>query len=80
MVRAFIFKQTKMAKVLRIEVITESKKDQIIEREPLIIKVKEPPIKGRVNKAVVKLLSKYLGKRVRIISGGRSKKKLIKVG
>ena len=68
-----------MTKILRIEVIPSAKKDQIIEGKSLIVKVKEPPIKGRANKVVVKLLSKYLGKRVRIISGGRSKKKLIKV-
>jgi uncharacterized protein (TIGR00251 family) len=69
-----------MVKILRIEVIPSSKKEEIIEGKPLIVKVKEAPIKDRANKAVVKLLSKYLGKRVRIISGGRSKKKLIKVG
>lgn len=70
----------KMTEILRIEVIPGSKKDQIIEGKPLIVKVKEPPVKGRANKAVVKLLSKYFGKSVRIISGQRKKKKLIQVG
>ena len=68
-----------MSKILRIEVIPNSGKEEIIEEEPLIVKVKEAPIKGRANKAVVKLLSKYFGKSVRIISGRRSKKKVIEL-
>ena len=68
-----------MTEILRIEVIPSSKKDEIIEGKPLIVKVKEAPIKGRANKAVVKLLCQYFGKRVRIISGGRGKKKIIEV-
>lgn len=68
-----------MTKILIIKVIAGSKKDQIIEGKPLIVKVKEPPIKGRANKAVVKLLTKYFGKRVRIVSGRKNKKKIIEV-
>lgn len=68
-----------MTKILIIKVIAGSKKDRIIEGKPLIVKVKEPPLKGRANKAVVKLLTKYFGKRVRIVSGRKSKKKIIEV-
>lgn len=66
--------------ILRIEVIPGSKKNQIINGEPLIAKVKELAAGGRANKAVVKLLSRYFSKRVRIISGGRSRKKVIQIG
>ena len=54
-----------MTKILIIKVIPSSNKNQIIEGKPLIVKVKESPIKGRANKAVVKLLTKYFGKRIR---------------
>ena len=62
-----------MTKILIIKVIPSSNKNQIIEGKPLIVKVKESPIKGRANKAVVKLLTKYFGKRIRIISGRRKR-------
>ena len=69
-----------MIEILRIEVIPSSKKDQIIEGKPLIVKVKEPPVRGKANKAVVELLSRYFGKRVKIVSGAKNKRKLIQVG
>ncbi|MFH1771230.1 MAG: DUF167 domain-containing protein [Candidatus Omnitrophota bacterium] len=68
-----------MPEIIRIEVIPDSNKNQIIKGEPLIVKVKEPATGGRANKAVVKLLSKYFSKRVRIISGGRNRRKVIQV-
>ena len=46
------------------------------------VSVKEPPIEGRANYAVVKLLAEYLDKSIsqlRIISGSTSKNKVIEV-
>jgi uncharacterized protein (TIGR00251 family) len=68
-----------MGEILRIKVVPSSKKEEIIEGEPLVVKVKEAPVKGRANEAVVKLLSGYFGKSVRIISGRRSRKKVIEL-
>ena len=40
-------------KKIVIKVIPNSNVEEIIEAEPLIIKVKEPPTKGKANKAVI---------------------------
>ena len=65
---------------LRVEVVPGAGKNQIIEGRPLIIKVKEPPVKNRANKAVAKLLCQYFGKKVKIVSGRKSRNKIIEIG
>ena len=35
---------------IKIKVITNSYRDEIIEGDPLIVRVKEPPVKGRASK------------------------------
>jgi len=50
--------------------------------DSFIIKVKEPPREGKANRAVIKLLAEHLGvtrSRIRILSGFRSKNKVIEV-
>jgi uncharacterized protein (TIGR00251 family) len=50
--------------------------------DSFIIKVKEPPKEGKANQAVIKLLAKHFGvpqSRVRILSGFRSKNKVIEI-
>ena len=52
------------------------------EGNSLIIKVKEPPKEGKANQAVIKLLAEHSGvpqSQVRILSGFRSKNKVIEV-
>jgi uncharacterized protein (TIGR00251 family) len=52
------------------------------EGDSFIIKVKEPPKEGKANQAVIKLLAKHFGvpqSRVRILSGFRSKNKVIEI-
>ena len=47
-----------------------------------VVRVKEPPIEGRANKAVLKLLAKHLGvpeSHLRIVSGLSSKNKVVEV-
>jgi uncharacterized protein (TIGR00251 family) len=47
-----------------------------------MVKVKEPPKEGKANQAVIKLLAEHFGvpqSQVRILSGFRSKNKLIEV-
>ncbi|MFA6272942.1 MAG: DUF167 domain-containing protein [Candidatus Paceibacterota bacterium] len=44
--------------------------------------VKEPPVEGRANEAVVKALAEFFGvskSAVRIIKGGKSKQKIVEV-
>ncbi|MCX6655061.1 MAG: DUF167 domain-containing protein [Candidatus Bathyarchaeota archaeon] len=44
-----------------------------------IVKVKAPPKKGKANQAVLKLLKKYFGMQVTLISGATSTTKIIEV-
>ena len=72
-------------KEIEIKVIPNSKEEAVIEPEAeaelktLIVRVKEPPIKGKANKAVVKLLSRYFNARVRIVSGTNSRRKIVAI-
>ena len=52
------------------------------EGDSFIVKVREPPREGKANQAVIKLLAQHFGvpqSRVRIISGLRSRNKVIEV-
>jgi uncharacterized protein (TIGR00251 family) len=52
------------------------------ESDSFVVKVKEPPREGKANQAVIKLLAEYFGvsgSRVRILSGFKSKNKVIEV-
>ena len=53
-----------------------------IDDENFFISVKEPPIEGRANKAVLKALAEYFGKspsQISIIGGQTSKIKIIEI-
>jgi uncharacterized protein (TIGR00251 family) len=52
------------------------------ESDSFIVKVKEPPKEGKANQAVIKLLAEHFNvpqSRVRILSGFRSRNKVIEV-
>jgi uncharacterized protein (TIGR00251 family) len=52
------------------------------EGDSFIVRVKEPPKEGKANKAVIKLLAEHFGvsqSQVRILSGFRSRNKIIEV-
>ena len=52
------------------------------EGDSFIVRVKEPPREGKANQAVIRLLAEHLGvprSRVKILSGFRSKNKVIEV-
>ena len=66
-------------KTIEIKVIPNSNVEAVVEAEPLIVRVKEPPTKGRANKAVVKLLSEYFNARARIVSGTKSRRKIVEI-
>jgi hypothetical protein len=47
-----------------------------------LVRVKEPPVEGKANRAVLKLLARHFGvpeSRLRIVSGLASKNKIIEV-
>ena len=41
-----------MGRILEIKVVPNSQVEEIIEEEPIIVKVRDPPEKGKANKAV----------------------------
>lgn len=52
------------------------------EGDSYVVKVKEPPVEGRANRAVLRLLAGHLGvpeSRLRIVSGWGSRNKVIEV-
>ena len=66
-------------KRIEIKVVPNSSSEEVIEAEPLIVKVKEPPTKGKANKAVIKVLARYFNANVRIVSGTKSRRKIVEV-
>jgi len=70
---------SKKMRRIEIKVIPNSNRNEILDAEPLTLRVKDPPIKGKANKTVVVLLSRYFNAPVRIISGSRSRRKIVEI-
>lgn len=51
----------------------------ILEGSQVIIHVKDPPLKGKANKTVLKILRKYFKTKITLESGHTSKKKVIRL-
>jgi hypothetical protein len=62
-----------------IKVIPNSKREEVIEGDPLVVRVKALPTKGKANKAVIDLLSRHFNAPVRIVSGASSRKKIVEI-
>ena len=59
-----------------------SREEVTPEGDLLIVKVKEPPLEGRANRAVIRLLAERFGvptSRVSILSGLRRKEKVVEI-
>ena len=70
--------KTTQGTVLDVHVKPNSKEFKIkIEEEELIVFCRETPIKGRVNKELMKELSRLFKRKVDILSGSASKQKRI---
>ena len=68
---------------IQVKVKPNSRSEEVSrEGDSFIVRVKEPPREGKANQAVIKLLAEHFGvpkSRVRILSGFRSKNKVIEV-
>lgn len=66
---------------ITVDVKPKSKKDsvEVISKGHFMVRVRAPASKGKANVAVTKLLKKYLGKPVSIISGHTSSRKIFVV-
>lgn len=69
---------------ISIKAIPNAKKDEVkligerIE-DGLIVKVRAPPEKNKANEGVIKVLKNYFKADVRIISGEKSRKKIVEI-
>jgi uncharacterized protein (TIGR00251 family) len=67
---------TKEGSVLEVSVRARSKEFKIVvERDEIVVFCQEEPLKGRVNKELVKKFSRLFHKEVEFVSGFTSKKK-----
>jgi len=68
---------------IQVKVKPNSKSEEVSrEGDSFIVRVKEPPREGKANQAVITLLAEHFGvpkSRVRILSGFRSKNKVIEI-
>lgn len=64
---------------MEIKVNANSRKDEVVEDSVLTVNVRAPPDNNRANIAVIKLLEDYFDRRVRIVSGLKSRKKVIEI-
>lgn len=72
--------ETKEGCVLNVTVRLHSREFRVkVEGEVLIVFCKEEPVKGRVNREIVKQLSKLFHKQVELVSGFSSREKRILV-
>ena len=63
-----------------IKVIPGSDRDDVMESNGLlIVRVGSPARDNRANISIMKLLSRYFGKNVRIISGFKGKRKVVEI-
>jgi len=71
--------QVPQGTILEIRVKPKSRQFRMKLNDELVIFCRETPVKGRVNKELVKQLSKLFKKKVEIISGFTSKRKRVLV-
>ena len=64
---------------LIITVKTGCDSSEIVESDNILVKLKSRPVDGKANLELVKLLSKHFKKKVKIVSGFSSKKKVIEI-
>ncbi len=65
---------------VQIKVKANAKKNEVVDKgEYYLVTVKEKAEDNKANMAVVKLLSKYFKKRVRIVRGLRNKDKVVEL-
>ena len=68
---------------IQVKVKPNSRTEEVSrEGDDFVVKVREPPREGKANQAVITLLAEHLGvprSQVRILSGFRSKNKVIEV-
>ena len=66
--------------IIHVKIIPKAKVEGIEKNgDTLIVRVREPAENNRANLSVIKALTKYYGRHVRMISGFRSRRKIIEI-
>lgn len=70
--------------LIKVKVFPASKKEELIKKseDNFEIWVKEPPVMGRANRAVIEALAKYFGvapAKIRLIKGFRERNKILEL-
>lgn len=63
--------------LIRVRVTTGARKEEVIDGDPVIVKVNERPERGKANKRVIELISEHFGKKAVLVSGATNKNKVI---
>jgi len=64
----------------KLKVKTNAKENKIeLKEKTYFASIKEKPIEGKANKAIIKLFKKELNKTIRIVKGLRSNEKVIEI-
>ena len=69
--------------LIKIKAFPGSKKEEIIKKsdDSFEVKIKEKAEKGRANKKIMEILASYFKtKKIKLIKGGKTKNKIIKIG
>lgn len=66
---------------ITVDVKTSSRIDSVekVEEDHYVVRVRAPPRKGKANRATLKLLRRYFGRDVSMLSGHTSTRKIIEV-
>jgi len=65
---------------VNIRVVPNAKEDMIIKQgDALVVRITEPPVRGRANAAALELLEAYFGKPVKLVAGAKLRKKIVEV-
>ncbi len=67
---------------IKVRVVPNSKKAEIIEGEVLKVKIRSKPQKGKANKELIEVLSNYFGVpkgKIKIVSGEKSHNKVLEI-
>jgi len=68
--------ETKQGMILEVSVKPRSKEFKImVERDKIVVFCREEPVKGKVNKELIKELSRLFHRKVELVSGFTSKQK-----
>jgi uncharacterized protein (TIGR00251 family) len=69
---------------ISVTVKPNSRKESVEEIEPgqFVVRANAPPVEGAANERVIELLAEHFGRpksRVRLVSGGKSKRKIFEI-